>query len=59
MCGALRFILIWGMVPGAVITPVLGASVPVETELALAFVSANPVEAGVYCFHIILDDGGY
>ena len=47
----------WVMVLRAVITPVLGASVPVETELALSFEAVNPVEAGVHSLHIILDDG--
>ena len=47
----------WVMVLRAVITPVLGASVPVETELALSFEVVNPVESGVNSLHIILDDG--
>ena len=53
---AVSLMVRWVMVIGAVIAPVLGARVPVETELALAFVAANPVEAGIHRICLLLDD---
>ena len=47
----------WGMAIVDVITQVFGSSIPVETELDMAFESEMPVEAVVHNLHLLLDNG--
>ena len=57
MCGDTSLMVLWVMVLGAIITPVLWSNVPVEMELTLVFTTEHPVKAGVHRLHILLYDG--